>query len=113
LVHAGNEDCPDETDDPSTEGRRRHRGIIRVGNRRTDFWIWGFILKRKGGWVKVWVVVFIDSNALLMLQNLSGASTLQPRGEEIENKKITDLGATKMIRTILIELDGPLFFICQ
>ena len=24
LVHAGNEDGPDETDDPSTEGRRWH-----------------------------------------------------------------------------------------
>jgi hypothetical protein len=40
LVHAGNEDSPNKTDDPSTEGRRRHRGIICVGNRRTDFGIW-------------------------------------------------------------------------
>jgi hypothetical protein len=68
LVHAGNEDSPDETDDPSTEGRRRHRGIVCVGNRRTDFWIRGFILKGKGGWVKVWVVKFIDGDALLMLR---------------------------------------------
>ena len=68
LVHAGNEDSPDETDDPSTESRRRHRGIVCVGNRRTDFWIWGFILKGKGGWVKVWVVKFIDGDALLVLR---------------------------------------------
>jgi hypothetical protein len=68
LVDAGNEDGPNETDDPSAEGRRWHRGIIRVGNRRTDFWIWGFVLKGKGRWVKVWVVKFVDSNALFMLR---------------------------------------------
>jgi hypothetical protein len=86
LVHAGNDDGPDETDDPSTEGRRRHGGIICVGDRRTDFWIRGFILERKGRWVKVWVVVSIDSNVVMLRifrQNVSGASTLQPRGEEI------------------------------
>jgi hypothetical protein len=63
LVQAGNEDSPKKTDDPSTEGRRRHRGIICVGNRSTDFRIWGFILKHRGGWVKIGVVV-IDSNVL-------------------------------------------------
>ena len=44
LIHARKEDSPNKTDNPSTEGRRRHRGIICVGNRRTDFWIWGLIL---------------------------------------------------------------------
>ena len=34
-------------------------------------------------------------------------------GGGIDNKKFTDQGASKMIRAILIELDGPLFFICQ
>jgi hypothetical protein len=64
LVHAGNEDSPNKTDDPSTEGRRWHRGIVCVGNRRTDFGIWGFILKLRGRWVKIWVVVVVDSNVL-------------------------------------------------
>jgi hypothetical protein len=65
LVHARNEDSPNETNDPSTDGRRRHRGIICVGNRRTDFWIWRFILKHRGRWVKIWVIVVIDSNVLM------------------------------------------------
>ena len=43
--------------------------------------------------------------------NLSGASTLQPRGKK--NKTFTDQGATQMMRAMLIELDGPLFFIFQ
>ena len=63
LVHARNEDSPNKTEDPSTDGRRRHRGIICVGDRRTDFWIWGFILECWGSWVKIWVVV-VDSNVL-------------------------------------------------
>jgi hypothetical protein len=64
LVHSGKDDSPNKTDDPSTEGRRRHRGIICVGNRTTDFWIWGFILKHRGRWVKVWVIVVVDRNVL-------------------------------------------------
>ena len=63
LIHAGNEGSQNKTDDPSTDCRRRHGGIICVGNRRTDFWIWGFILKHRGRWVKIWVVV-VDSNFL-------------------------------------------------
>jgi hypothetical protein len=64
LVHARNEDSPNKTEDPSTEGRRRHRGIICVGNRTTDFWIRRFILKHRGRWVKIWVVVVVDSSVL-------------------------------------------------
>ena len=40
LVYAGNEDNPNETNDPGTEGRRWHGGIICVGDGRTNFWIW-------------------------------------------------------------------------
>jgi hypothetical protein len=40
LVYAWNEDRPNETNHPSTEGRCWHSGIICVGNRSTDFWIW-------------------------------------------------------------------------
>ena len=86
LIYAGDKDCPDETNHPSTEGRRRHGWIICVGNGRMDFWIWGFILKRKGRWVKIWVVVVPDSNAPLLcvfLQSVSGGSTLQPRRKGI------------------------------
>ena len=64
LVQAGNDDCPSNADDPSTEGRRQHRGIIGVGNRGTDLWVWGFILKRRGRRVKIWIVIVIDSNVL-------------------------------------------------
>ena len=66
LIYAGKEDSPNKTDDPSADGGRRHGGIIRVGNRTTDFWIWGFILKHRGRWVKIWVVVVVvvDSNVL-------------------------------------------------
>jgi len=98
LVHAGNEDGPDETDDPSTEGRRRHRGIICVGNGRTDFWIWGLILKRTGRWVKIWVVIVLDRNALrVSRQIMSGfvSSPLRPRGGEIRGKKILTGAASK------------------
>ena len=78
LVHAGDKDCPDETDHPSTEGRRWHRGIICVGNGRTDFWIWGFILKHGGRWVKVWVVVVIAHTLCVLRNNVSGGSALEP-----------------------------------
>jgi hypothetical protein len=93
LVHAGDDDGPGEADYPCTEGGQRHRGIVCVGNRGTDLWIWGFILERKGRWVKVWVVVVIDSNVLIVLlvfrQNVSGTSTLQTPGrEEISEKNL-------------------------
>src|SRR5713101_3086269 len=81
LVHARDEDGPGEADYPSTEGRRWHRGIICVGDRRTDFWIWGFVLKRKGRWVNVWVVVVIDNNALYVFRQNVCFGT--PGGEEI------------------------------
>ena len=64
LIHAGNEGSQNKTDDPSTDCRRRHGGIICVGNRRTDFWIWGFILKHRDRWVKIRVMIFINSNVL-------------------------------------------------
>ena len=64
LVHAGNEDCPNKTDDPSMEGRHRHRGIICVGNHSTDFWIWGFILKHRSRCFKIWVIVIVHSDVL-------------------------------------------------
>jgi hypothetical protein len=87
LVHAGKDDSPNETDDPSTEGRRRHRGIICVGNRRTDFWIWGFILKHRRRWVKIWVIVVIDSNVLSVPDQVCQLlSSFQSSWKEIEKK---------------------------
>ena len=64
LVHAGKDDSPNKTDDPSPESRRWHLGIIYISNRSTDFWIWGFILKDRCCRVKIWVVVVVDSNVL-------------------------------------------------
>ena len=64
LVEAGNDDRPDKTENPRTQGRRWHRGIIGVCNRNTDFWIWGLILERRGRRVKIWVVIVIDSSVL-------------------------------------------------
>jgi hypothetical protein len=116
LVHAGNEDSPNKTEDPSTEGRRRHRGIICVGNRRTDFWIRGFILNHRGRWVKIWVIVVIDSNVLSAARPGMSATFFFPiQLEEIEKKSITDQGITLMIRVrgMVIHLSRPLLFICQ
>lgn len=76
LVHTGNEDSPNETDGPSTEGRRRHRGIICVGHGRTDFWIRRFILECSSRWVKVWVIEVIDGDSLRICAN----QTVSPRG---------------------------------
>jgi hypothetical protein len=115
LVHAGNEDGPNKTDDPSTKGRRRHGGIVCVGNRRTDFWIWGFILKLRGRWVKIWVIVVIDSNVLSVARpGMSAATFFSPIQLEGERKNnITDHGITLMIRGRVINLGGPLLFIFQ
>jgi hypothetical protein len=116
LVHAGNEDSPHKTEDPSTEGRRRHRGIICVGDRRTDFWIWGFILKLRRRWVKIWVIVVIDSNVLSVAPPGMSATFFFPVQLEGDRKKsITDQGITLMIRVrgMVIHLGGPLLFICQ
>jgi hypothetical protein len=89
LVHAGKDDCPNKTDDPSTDGRRRHRGIICVGNRRTDFWIWGFILKHRRRWVKIWVVIVIDSNVLSVPdQACQLPPSFQSSLKEIENNTL-------------------------
>jgi hypothetical protein len=94
LVHAGNEDNPNETEDPSTEGRRRHRGIICVGNRRTDFWIWGFILKLRGRWVKIWVIVVIDSNVLSVRDQVCQLpSSFQSSWKEIEKKTLRTMAS--------------------
>lgn len=83
LVDTGNKDGPNETDGPSTEGRRRHRWIICVGNGRTDFWIRRFILKRGSRWVKIRVVEVIDGDSLRICANsVSAASTSQPTGEK-------------------------------
>ena len=112
LVHAGNEDSPNKTDDPSTEGRRRHRGIICVSNRSTDFWIWGFILKYRSRQVKIRVIVVVGSNVLIVPNQVCQLlSPLQPSWKEIE--KITDLGITLMILGRVIRLGEPLLFIFQ
>jgi len=113
LVHAGKEDSTNKTDGPCTEGRRRHRGIICVGNRTTDFWIWGFILKGGGCRVKIWVIFVIDSNVLSVPDQVGQLrSSSQSSWKEIE-KEITDQGTTLMIRGMVIDLGGPLIFICQ
>jgi hypothetical protein len=87
LVHAGDENCPNKTDDPRTQGRRWHRGIICVGNRSTDFWIWGFILERRSRWVKIWVIVVINSYVLSVPDRVCQLpSSFQSSWKEIEKR---------------------------
>ena len=116
LVHAGKDDGSNKTDDPSTEGRRRHRGIICVGNRRTDFWIWGFIFERRGRWVKIWVIVVVDSNVLSVpdqVCQLFSSFPIQLEGSAPMGRKITDKRITLMTRRgLVIDLTGPLLLIC-
>jgi hypothetical protein len=58
LVDTRNDDGPNETDNPSAESRRRHCGIIGIGNRRPDFNIWCFIFDDDEGQdINIWVVV--------------------------------------------------------
>ena len=64
LVDAGNEDSPHETDDPSPESGARHRGIIRVGDRGSDFRIWRLLLERRRRKVEIRVVIIVDGNVL-------------------------------------------------
>ena len=112
LVHAGNDDSPDKTDNPSTKGRRRHLRIICVGNRRTDFWIWGVILKRSSRWVKIWIIIVIDSNVLDVPEQVCQLPSLQSGWKEII-KKSTDQGITWTIRGMGINLRDPVLFIYQ
>lgn len=57
LVDAGNNDSPDDADKPGAQSGRRHRGIIRVGHSRPDFWVRGLIFKYKCCWVEVWIFI--------------------------------------------------------
>lgn len=94
LVYAGNQDGPNEPDDPGSEGGRRHRGIICVGNRRTDFWIRRLVLERSYRRVKIWVVVVIrgDFEFLRVPDNrkpsVSAAST--PKKKKAKQTKLTN-----------------------
>ena len=114
LIQAGDEDSPNKTDCPGTECRRRHLGIICVGNRNTDFRIWGFILKYRGRRVKIRVVVVVDDNILSVPDQVSQLpSSFQSSLKEIE-KHITDHGITLMIRgRVTIDLGRPPLFIFQ
>jgi hypothetical protein len=48
LIDSRNNDGSHETDDPSTESRGEHRGIVGVGHRRQDFGIWRFSFEFDG-----------------------------------------------------------------
>ena len=64
LVDARDNDGPHETDDPSAERRRGHRGIVGVGHRGPDFWIWRFIFELDGTGVDIGIVKVIEDVAL-------------------------------------------------
>jgi hypothetical protein len=64
LVHTRHNDCPNQTDDPNSECGRRHCGIIGVGNRGSDFSIWGIIVSYEGREIKIGVVKVISSDIL-------------------------------------------------
>jgi len=63
LVDARNEDSPNETDNPDAKSVERHRGIICIGDRGSDFGVWGLLLKCRGRKVDRAAIV-IDDNVL-------------------------------------------------
>jgi hypothetical protein len=60
LVGTRNDNGPNQTDNPRAESRRKHRGIVGVGDRGPDFGIWGFIVNYEGREVNIGVVVIVD-----------------------------------------------------
>ena len=56
LVRTRKDDGPEQANNPSTECRHRHCGIVSVGHRGSDFGVRGFIFGSDGGRVKVGVV---------------------------------------------------------
>ena len=56
LVCARNDDGPEQANDPSTECRHRHCGIVSISHCGSDFGVRGFIFGLDSGRVKVWVV---------------------------------------------------------
>ena len=48
LVQPGDDDGPDETDKPSTEGRAGHVDIVGVGDGSTDLRVGGVVLCNLG-----------------------------------------------------------------
>ena len=56
LVCAWNNDSKKQANDPSTECRHRHCGVVGVGHRRSDFRVRGFIFGSDSGRVKVGVI---------------------------------------------------------
>ena len=56
LVCTRNDDGPEKADDPCTECRYRHCGIVSVGHCRSYFRVRGFIFGYDGGRIKVGVL---------------------------------------------------------
>jgi len=64
LVGTRNEDSPSETDNPDAESVGRHRGIVCIGDRGSDFGVWGLLLECRGRRVDIRVIIVIDENVL-------------------------------------------------
>ena len=56
LVYSRNDNGEKQAEDPSTNCRRRHGGIVSVGYRGSNFGVRGFIFKSDGGRVKVGII---------------------------------------------------------
>jgi len=56
LVDAGDKNSPHETDDPGAKSGARHRGIIRVRDRGSDFGIRRLVLEHRGRRVEIQVI---------------------------------------------------------
>ena len=46
LIHAGNDDGPNQPNNPAAQGGHRHGRIVGVGDRRADLWIRRVVLCR-------------------------------------------------------------------
>jgi hypothetical protein len=73
LVEAGNEDGPEETDEPGAEGGAWHVWVVGVGDGSTDLGVWGVVLEvvdviRQVGVVKVGLHLDGGMLRLLLLQ---------------------------------------------
>ena len=60
LVHAGDDDGPDDTYEPCTEGFDRHVRVVGVGDGGADLGIWGIILEEQSILVEVGVLELRD-----------------------------------------------------
>jgi hypothetical protein len=98
LVDSENEDSPNEANDPSTQSRRRHQRVVRVGNRGPDFGVWRLLQYHRDRRVKVGVV---DVDALHIPWYFGYT---EPRRERNINITIMIIGGVPVLQDTLLNV---------